>query len=314
MSKQIGGKVREERVFNNTPKVGFFEGEVVSINPDKEELVTLLRVGEDKIDNFKEPEYLGKSEKSGADTVIVNVRLKAVKGGEIFSKNFFLEKRERTKKDNTSRFQYINSIGRTAWATTEDELKPKFKEREYRKAYIGEEYLYNFLRVWMRGLDFNDPETTLSLDVKDLFNGNVKILKKQIGGEYTKNKEGKPYTVVGMLEVRTVEEGEGENKEVKLYQNINDRFLPGYAMKFIRTTRFTQENIDAWAEKRGSENEKGEKVYLKDHEDFAVQISDREHGSKNFFFLGEAKDYDPTEDPVGVGQKPQPANAEDNSY
>src|SRR5688572_30248597 len=133
----IKGKVREERVFNNTPKVGFFEAEVVSINPDKEELVHLLNIGEDKIDSFKEPEYLGKNEETGADTVIVNVRLKDVKSKEIFSKNFFLEKRERTKKDNKDRFQYINSIGLTAWGKDETELKDKFKQREFRKAYIG---------------------------------------------------------------------------------------------------------------------------------------------------------------------------------
>lgn len=311
----IKGKQKEYKSFDNSLKVGFFEAEVVSINPDKEELVKLLNVGEDKIDNFKDPEYLDES-KEGNARLRISVWLKHTKTGNLYNKAFFLEKKPRTYQENDESeesTQYINDQGRVQWATEEAELSEKFTQREYRVAFSGEDKLYGFLRCWLRGIDFkNDPEATILMDTKQLFNGNVKELRSQIGGLFDRetnpaNKKTTPYTVIGMAEVKTKEE-EGE---VKSNQSVYDLFLPGYMMKNIRNTSFTEENIEAWREKKGKKNDDGKVIYLKAHEDLAVKISDSKNGTKNFYFLGEIKEYDPSENPVGKKEK---ADETDASY
>lgn len=312
----IQGKKKEYKSFDNSLKVGFFEAEVVSINPDKEELVKLLNVGEDKIDNFKDPEYLDES-KEGNARLRISVWMKHVRTGNLYNKAFFLEKKVRTYKDDDEdaeeSTQYINDQGRTSWATDKSELSETFTKREYRKAFSGEDKLYGFLRCWLRGIDFkNDPEATILMDTKQLFNGNVKELRSQIGGVFdreTNPATGKttPYTVIGMAEVKTKDEG----GEVKSNQSVYDLFLPGYMMKNIRNTSFTEENLELWREKKGKKDDNGKVIYLKAHEDLAVKITDSKKGTKNFYFLGEIKEYDPSENPVG---KKDPADTTDASY
>lgn len=310
----IGGKQKEYRSFDNTLEVGFFEAEVVAINPDKEELVKLLNVGEEKIDNFKDPEYLDES-KEGFPRLRISVWMKSMKG-KLYNKAFFLEKKQRVYKeseDSEERFQFINEVGRTQWALTEEELSDAFRSKKYRVAFSGEDKLYDFLRAWLRGLDFkHDPDATLSLDTKKLFNGNVKDLRDQVGGIFSyevnpQTKKQTPFTVIGMAEVKTRD----VNGETKSIQHVYDKFMPGYLMKHIRNTRFTEENIEVWRERKGQKDPSGKVIYLKDWENLAVYITDSKNGSKNFFFLGEIKEYNPGENPVAPKEK---IDSEDDSY
>lgn len=146
----IGGKKRETTQFTESIKrVGLFEAKVVAINPDAEEYKDIL--GVELKEDSKSAEYL--SENQDGDTKLrVDVWLEDVKNSEKFKVSFFLEDKERVNKDG-SKTQYIDNIGTCTWADDPNNIPEWFSKREYRKAYVGEEDFYNFLRTWLGELD-----------------------------------------------------------------------------------------------------------------------------------------------------------------
>lgn len=212
------GKVRE-----NTGNVelvlqtGIFEGEVVAINPTKDELGELW--GTDKIE--KEIEYT-KETQEGDDAVTLSFFLKEAKSGDLFNPRFFLINKDRENKDKTKK-QYINLSGATTWSDSPNNLPDWFSKYDYRVAKVGEEELYSFLKGWLNLLDWNTNEDLL--DNKKLFKGNVKELKDLMKSEYAA-------TVTAMA---IIKEGEKDG-EKKLYQGVyNKAFLPGNTIKFFST-------------------------------------------------------------------------------
>lgn len=213
----VKGKVREEKSFEKN--VGLFEAEVMKFNPSKEEIEKLFGIPE-----AKEPEYL--RVKDGVQLSRISIWLKDVDGKGIFPLNITLRDELRENKDKT-KFQYVNSIGNTTWADSEETLPTWFTDggHTYRKAYGGEEELYAFLRSWLGGLDLRDAESVLELDFKKLMRGNVKELVDLQNTPYAK-------TVVALATIRTADNSQGESTD---YQQVYNRdFLPGYTMKFFR--------------------------------------------------------------------------------
>jgi len=267
----IGGVKKESSAeLKFGKKVGLFEANIIAVNPTIEEYSTILNI--ELSAESKATEYLGTS-KDGNTYLRLDIWLQEVKNQENFKVSFFLEDLERENRDKTKK-QYINSVGMTGWAADENDLWEWFtKERDYRIAYIGEEELYDFMRIWLSKLDYRQSATVLQLDWTKLMRGNVKDLKDQIDGEWCSS-------VVALATI-VVRERDGETKE---YQGIyNKGFLSEYAIKQFRLVDYTnQRTLNNLRNKKPRE--------LKPHERFVVQVTG-EYGCKDYYILKELEDY-----------------------
>ena len=266
----IQGDQREQKqVQEYAKKVGLFEAEVIAINPTAEEYKDVL--GIELPADSKAVEYLGRS-RDGNTYLRVDVWLKEVKNGDKFKTTFFLEDKERENKDGSKK-QYINNIGKCAWADDPNNLNEWFAKRDYRVAYVGEEELYEFLRTWLGKLDYMKENTVLQADWKKLMKGNLSELKAQVDGAYCTN-------VVALATIVTKEK-DGETKE---YQGVyNKAFLPAYALKAFRLINYND----------AGEQSKLRAKKLKDlkvHERFVVNVTG-EYGCRDFYVLRDLKDY-----------------------
>lgn len=268
----VGGKTREIPSGDYTKKVGFFEGEVVAINPTIEEYKSILNI--DLKEDSKATEYISE-DRDGVTKVRVDIWLKVVKTEDLQKVSFWLENTKKTNKDATKK-QYINTGAISTWAASEDDLPKWFVERDYRVAYIGEAELVDFLRLWLGGLDFRDENTELMLDWKAVMKGNLKEFKELIGGEWCQ-------TVGALATIKTVEKDEGPVS----YQNIyNKAFFPGYTIKHMRNMDYNnQEVIRSLSFKKPKD--------LKMHERFVLNVVG-EYGCKDFYTFKEIHDYDPS--------------------
>lgn len=269
----IKGKAREQKDFNNL-EVGLFVGKVKAINPSIQEYKEIL--GIELKEDSKAAEYLGES-KDGNTSLRLDVWTEDIKRAGKFKKIvFFLEDKEKTNKDETKK-QYINASGACSWASDEDGLLSWFVKRPFRVAKVGEEQLYNFLKVWLGKLDLKDDDAELSINWKNLMKGKVDELKEQIGGEFET-------TFVPLATVKSVEK-EGETKE---YQQVyNGAFLPEYSLKNFRVVDYSDETVLSGLKKKQNKD-------LKPHERFVLQVTG-EYGPKEFFVLKEIKEYNPAE-------------------
>ena len=266
----IQGDQREQKqVQEFAKKVGLFEAEVVAINPTAEEYKEALDI--ELPAESKATEYLGKS-RDGNTYLRVDVWLKDVKSGDKFKTTFFLEDKERENKDGSKK-QYINNIGRCAWADDPNNLADWFAKRDYRVAYVGEEELYEFLRTWLGKLDYMKEDSVLQADWKKLMKGNVSELKGQVDGAYCTN--------IGALATIIMKEKDGESKE---YQGVyNKAFLPAYALKNFRLINYNDATVQSAL--------RGKKLKdLKPHERFVINVTG-EYGCRDFYVLRDLKEY-----------------------
>lgn len=274
----IGGKKRENTGSGDfSKKVGLFEANVIAINPTAEEFKDIL--GMELKEDSKATEYLGET-RDGNNYLRIDVWLQKVNSEDKFKTSFFLEDKERENKDGSKK-QYINSIGMCSWAADENDLAEWFtKDRDYRVAYVGEEDFYNFMRTWLSELDYRDAETVLQLEWKKLMRGNVKDIKDQIDGEWSKS-------VVALATV-IVKDKDGESKE---YQGIyNKAFLPGYALKQFRLVDYGSSKVQADLKNKKPRD-------LKGHEKFVLNVVG-EYGCKDHFILKDIQDYNPDDNLV----------------
>lgn len=262
----IKGKAREQKEF--VKKTGFFEGEVIAINPNREKLEKILSTTLEK-----DPEYLSKDE-NGKTKVNIVAWVRDVKSGELRNIRFFLKDVEKENKDKTKK-QYINDVGMTTWADDPRNLAEWFTSRAYRVAHEGEEELYNFAVTWLNKLDTRDAETVLAFDWSKLMKGNVKEIADQISGEYSG-------TICCLVTMRTVDK---EGQPMEYEQVYNKEFLPGYAMKQIRLRKIDDNFIEG---AKATEKKKRSKL-----QKFVLNITDPQYGIKDHFTLGELTPYDP---------------------
>jgi hypothetical protein len=253
--------------FSDEKMVGIGEFEVLEFNRELDK-------------DGKEIKYLG--EKDGDTTFRIAITCKEVKTGKLFPLTFYLTDKEMVSK--SGKHQFINAVGRTTYSDDIENLTEKFVAFPYHKARSGEAELVAFLDAW---LDIDRKQSyDLTPNWKALMSGSVKELKDL-------QKTDLPRTITGMATVRVVEK-DGELKE---YQQIYSRnILPGYNMKFFRTTQFTPEKLEALREqdKMASETKK----WLKSYEKFAVDVTDPEYGIKDSYYLGVLKLYNPDENIV----------------
>ena len=266
----IQGDKRERQALPEfSKKVGLFEARVVAINPTVEEFKEVL--GMDLPEDSKVTEYLGTS-RDGNTFLRVDVWLEEVKKKDKFKVTFFLEDKERENKDGSKK-QYINNIGRCAWADDPNNLAEWFAKRDHRVAFVGEEELYEFLRTWLGELDYSKESTVLQLEWKKLMKGNLKDLKSQVDGAYCTN--------VAALATITVKQKDGENKE---YQSIyNKAFLPAYYLKNFRLINYNDPTVQSGLRAKKSKD-------LKPHERFVVNVTG-EYGCKDYYTLRDLQEY-----------------------
>ena len=131
---------------------------VVGVNPSKSELEKLY---DRELD--KDPEYI--TEKDGVISARIEFIIKTDStakcnnGIELITKlPVFISKEYRFNKDKT-KVQVIDKYGRTAWVTKEQAKnheipvygngKPANIDKDYRPAYVGEEIVTNFLKLFL---------------------------------------------------------------------------------------------------------------------------------------------------------------------
>jgi hypothetical protein len=273
----IQGDKRERQALPEiSKKVGLFEARVVAINPTTEEFKEVLDI--ELPEDSKLTEYLGTS-RDGNTFLRVDIWLEEVKKKDKFKVTFFLEDKERENKDGSKK-QYINNIGRCAWADDPNNLAEWFAKRDHRVAFVGEEELYEFLRTWLGELDYSKESTVLQLEWKKLMKGNLKDLKSQVDGAYCTN--------VAALATITVKQKDGENKE---YQSIyNKAFLPAYYLKNFRLINYNDPTVQSGLRAKKSKD-------LKPHERFVVNVTG-EYGCKDYYTLRDLQEYNPDDNLV----------------
>lgn len=271
-----GDKRERQQQIEVTKKVGLFEAKVIAINPTAEEFKDVLEI--ELPEDSKVTEYLGSS-RDGNTFLRIDIWLEEARKKDKFKVTFFLEDKERENKDGSKK-QYINNIGKCAWADDPNNLSEWFAKRDYRVAYVGEEELYEFLRTWLGDLDYTKESTVLQLEWKKLMKGNLKDLKDQVNGAYCVN--------VAALATITVKQKDGENKE---YQSIyNKAFLPAYYLKNFRLINYNDPTVQSGLRAKKSKD-------LKPHERFVVNVTG-EYGCKDYYTLRDIQEYNPDDNLV----------------
>jgi len=266
-----GDKKERQSLPELSKKVGLFEARVIAINPTAEEFKEILDI--ELSEESKVTEYLGTS-RDGNTFLRVDVWLEEIKNLDKFKVTFFLEDKERDNKDGSKK-QYINNIGKCAWADDPNNLADWFTKRDYRVAFVGEEELYEFLRTWLGELDYTKDSTVLQLEWKKLMKGNLKDLKDQVDGAYCIN--------IAALATVVIRHKDGENKE---YQGIyNKAFLPAYYMKNFRLVNYNDFSVQNALKSKKTRD-------LKPVERFVVNVTG-EYGCKDYYVLRELQDYNP---------------------
>lgn len=274
---QLNGKARQQSTGESSKYVGLFEAKVIAVNPNAEQYKTLL--GIELADDSKATEYLGES-KDGNTTLRVDFWMEDNKFNNKFKVTFFLEDKIRKNKDE-SKTQYINESGATSWAENEDMLKPWFVKREFRECHSGEGDLYDFIRVWLGGIDYMDVDNCVLIDWKKLMRGNVKDLQEQITGAFSNS-----FLALATIKsvIKTADDGSSETKQ---YQSVYKSILPTYVLKQFRLNDYSKQSvIDALKAKTSKD--------LKIQERWVLGIYG-EYGLKDFFILKDIKEYDPSE-------------------
>ena len=233
---------------------------VVGVNPNKSELEKLY---ERELD--KDPEYV--TEKDGVvsariDFIVkTDTAAKCNNGIELLTKvSMFIRKEYRFNKDKT-KVQVIDKYGRTAWVTKEQAKnheipvysngKPANIDKDYRPAYVGEEDITNFLKLflgipnvekWVKneetgrrevvGLVDNPQDCECRLEnIEDYFKGKFNEIKDAIN-LMPNNK------IKVLFGVRTTDEG-------KQYQDVYTRkFLSNAVSVYDKLAEDVQSNKD----------------------------------------------------------------------
>ena len=274
MAVFAGTREKSANAAGNYPKyIGYFEGEVVGINPTPEEYFDIYdrEAGENTCN------YLS-TDSDGTAKCTVVIHVKDVKTKNLFQLRFWLKDKKQLTSDGSKKY-FINTIGNSVCATSEETISSWFlkDERDYRQAYEGEIDFIGFLKTWLGNLDFYKPDAVLQLDWKKVISGNLKEWKELINHEWTIN--------VGMLATVRVTETEGV---VKSSQNIYTRkFFAGYYVKQMRMFDLTNTSV-----LRGITTKDKPKPW----ERFVKEVTG-EYGCKDVYVLQDLIEYDSANSP-----------------
>ena len=233
---------------------------VVGVNPNKSELEKLY---ERELD--KDPEYV--TEKDGVvsariDFIVrTDTAAKCNNGIELLTKvSMFIRKEYRFNKDKT-KVQVIDKYGRTAWVTKEQAKnheipvysngKPANIDKDYRPAYVGEEDITNFLKLflgipnvekWVKNEETGRREVVGLVDNPEDCECRLENIEDYFKGKFNEIKDAinlMPNNKVKVLfGVRTTDEG-------KQYQDVYTRkFLSNAVSVYDKLAEDVQSNKD----------------------------------------------------------------------
>lgn len=283
--------------------VGVGEIKILAFNPDVQNLHKVM--GWDLKDDAKEIEYTKddvtvKFKKDGEDQEIitnqvsVDVWYQEVKTGMKNKVRFTIVNAPRLNRDGT-KTQYINQHGTTCWVDSEENLPEwftsikdksgKLHKRTYRKAFIGEEFLMDFLAKWTCLNKWNLQNDLFLNNMNKFWVGDMKELNQLL----TVFDEFTVMACFGVKTITTTDTDSGESSD-KEFQSIFYRmFCPGKDMKHFRM--YAKNNFEGLTTKT---------KYMYDLAKFVETVQDTENGFKDFYgsSLMEIHDYDPMENPI----------------
>jgi len=243
--------------------VGVAAVEVVAINPSSEKIEELIGKKPEE-----DPSYTD-VDKNGNDKVNFVFWLKENSTGRIFN-NLKLSITDKERPiSKKGQYQYINNIGFTAWAKTENELKSSFAKRPYRAAKIGEDNFYEFMGRWLC-LDSRENDAELDFNLTKLLRGNFRELDETV-----KNFVGQK--VIILFTINTGKNKEGDTVE---YQNI-------YPFAFLPYETNSGKTLDFF---KVADSRKPSYV-----EYFIKNVTNETFGCKDFFKLTPLEEYNPHE-------------------
>ena len=209
--------------------------------------------------------------------------------------NFYLVDKQRVSK--TGKLAFVNQLGMQSFVDDESNLADWFKEfslkdkndpslvttypKEYRRALMGEENIYEFLVKWMDVNKFNTSNNVL-LDTKKLLKGNMSELNSLVE-EYSDR------TVLVPFGIKTKDTEDG-TKEVQVISN--KFFLQG---KFKKNwTNYQANNFEGLTAKT---------KFMYDVNKFHESLIDSENGfckAADFVELAPIRDYVSGESPLST--------------
>ena len=233
---------------------------VVGVNPNKSELEKLY---ERELD--KDPEYV--TEKDGVVSARIDFIVKTDTAAkcnndiELLTKvSMFIRKEYRFNKDKT-KVQVIDKYGRTAWVTKEQAQnheipvynngKPANIDKDYRPAYVGEEDITNFLKLflgipnvekWVKNEETGRREVVGLVDNPEDCECRLENIEDYFKGKFNEIKDAinlMPNNKIKVLfGVRTTDEG-------KQYQDVYTRkFLSNAVSVYDKLAEDVQSNKD----------------------------------------------------------------------
>lgn len=291
--------------------VGYQAVNAVAVNPTKDQLIDLLGITEQETaDKFREPEYF--KEKDEANEVTLAFYVKNPKTEKVEPIYFTLADKDRISTSGKS--QYINQVGEFQWVDDESNLwesftnfvqvtkwkapdgniyekykdgaKPaetkSYGEKYYRKALVGEEQLYSFVKAALIGIDYRNADANILFDNKALFKANYKEVQNLI-----KDDSFGPVVVCYCVKTK---EADGGFQEV---QRINNKFfLPGGSIKFLRNFQLDKKKLEDLQYKKDAKRK------LTSVEAFFVDTTDSENGIKDYWVPVEQTEYDGSKNPL----------------
>lgn len=279
--------------------VGYFEGEVVAVNPDLDGLSKLGINLEDEPEYVKEVDDKEK-DASGELQVVGKVKQVSVifyirdkKTGAIFPYRLFLKNKIRMDKTKT-KTQFMNSQGASSWAEEESGLHEFMTKngQSVRKAYEGEADLYDFVKTWLNQADFK-KDYELVFDWKKIMSGNVKEIAKFVNSD-----------VAGSIMVpATVKVDQESGKE---YQQVWGKgIVAGFVIKQLRLKKIDDDFIER------ADMDKREKKKLSPLQRSVLAVTDGggQYKCPDFYYLGEMKEYDEKDNFVASGAPVDPTDA-----
>lgn len=264
-------------------KTGLFEARILAVNPSREELNKLL--GKEATDDQKELEYVYQKEDKNHVRIVFWVE-DVITGWKTKLEFDITDEEATTKAGNPI---WVNQVGENAKVAKENlqkwfmefykskDDKTVIGEKTFWKSKVGEAPMYEFIRNWMSrknssGYDIVNwwiPATDIHMDIKKLFRGNVDELRKIL-----KDEDEVTSTVVLAAWVDSYE----KDDELKHAQKVwVYKTAPGSLMKKIRLAI----SNNSWEAS-------------KDTDKFRKELTG-EYGIKKGFYLGELKDFDPSE-------------------
>ena len=233
---------------------------VVGVNPNKSELEKLY---DRELD--KDPEYI--TEKDGITSARIDFIVKTDTAAkcnndiELLTKvSMFIRKEYRFNKDKT-KVQVIDKYGRTAWVTKEQAKnheipvysngKPANIDKDYRPAYVGEEDITNFLKLflgipnvekWVKNEETGRREVVGLVDNPEDCECRLENIEDYFKGKFNEIKDAinlMPNNKIKVLfGVRTTDEG-------KQYQDVYTRkFLSNAVSVYDKLAEDVQSNKD----------------------------------------------------------------------